>query len=174
MNEVTPVQRGPTTLVCTVTGGRGWASTLHRDRLATIDQCHGLGLVEGTLNLVSGTPIYLNTGDAFFVHQNHLFWHARLNDRPVVVSRWRGCPLHVFEVLADTHLRSAMNLVDGSAVKLQLRRNSIDLRRSRSWKTRFAWQVLWKWRESWFYREDWYSRAVQTRAFDTFFWRTRQ
>ena len=36
----------------------------------------------------------------------------------MLIHRWRDCPLHVFEIIASVHLRTALGLSDGSTFPL--------------------------------------------------------
>jgi hypothetical protein len=157
-----------------VVSGRGIAASLRAQDVSLINRTHNLQLINGSLNLVSKTPVYLDPDAAFLRGACHFFWFAAIGEVPVIVNRWKSCPAHVFEVFADRHLRSALKLRENSQVILRIPKPSIDHRRTSAPKFRAAWYLLWRGREGLYYRDRWYTRLTRSSVRKRFFWRAYQ
>jgi hypothetical protein len=117
-------------------------------------------LFPGSLNLLLNFPLrlHLSLGKPFSTSPRFL-WHARLkgSDIPVYVYRWKGCPLHVLELVSPIQLRTALGLHDGSVVELELLPEMIS---NVGWISHCWWTFLWKGRGSWYYTHERYKRTV--------------
>jgi hypothetical protein len=153
-----------------VVSGRGITTARRAEDVSLINEMHNLQLIDGSLNLISKTPVYLNSETAF-LRGYCSFWFAAIRDVPVVLYRWAGCPAHVFEVFADRHLRTALGLHDNSRVILEVPSTCIDRVKTSDLMFRAAWYLRWRGRESLFYRDAWYSREITRHLRKTFFWR---
>ena len=159
-----------------VVPGRGNASRERQSDLQQLSKLLQKSIVPGSLNLSCHSPIWLDTKRAIFSNgRYHYFWQASLNGLPVIVNRWIGsCPAHIFEIYADTHLRSTFQLCDGDYVRLSFNSDLLDKAMSMSGWSRLVWSVLWKWREVEYYRDGLYYRTVLQRRIRRFFWRAFQ
>lgn len=114
---------------------------------ATIADCSnaiaaatGTRVVPGTLNVWLDRPIALDNGRAATVAKPRLaLWRATLNGQPVLIQRYDRAVLHVVELLADRHLRRALDLRDGDTVEVALNR---DLLVPVPWLGRAAWAAF--------------------------------
>lgn len=145
-----------------VSSGRGLAASRTAMDVKRINCSFGLRLRNGSLNLVSRRPIWLDPESAMFTSKSYLFWSARLGDAPVVINRWPGCPAHLYEIFAEDHLRSKLRLFDGDQVEISGPCGMIDRKRTTSLKHRLAWWLLWYRREAAFYHSDSYLKLIQT------------
>lgn len=92
---------------------------------------------------------------------------------PVVINRWPECPAHVFEIYATAHLRSALGLMDGTIVHLEIPCDII------SWPdasllNRTVWHFFWKFRENQVYRDGIYLSLLRNRFVSRYTWRSMQ
>jgi hypothetical protein len=150
-----------TRISATVVGGRGIASQLRSSELKEMSAKHGLNLVDGSLNLISRQPFWLDTNRSFFHRGNQYYWHAALNGTPVVMNRWLGtCPVHAFEVFASEHLRSKFKLADGDQVALEICVGDLHSRLNSSKLNRLVWYLGWFGRERFFYGNGAYQRLI--------------
>ena len=142
-----------------VLGGRGIASEIRADETQEISRKFGLSLINGSLNLISKSPVWLDTDRAIYTNGNgHFYWRASLNGIPVIVNRWiRRCPVHIYEVFAEEHLRSRFGLVDGDAVTLEISNDIVDKERNSSALNRLVWYLAWRGRERFAYRDGFYT-----------------
>jgi hypothetical protein len=163
------------TLRALVTKGRGIASKLRSSELGEISEKFGLKFVQGSLNLVSREPLWLDTQKCFFISGTHCYWHARLNGIPIVLNRWiGGCPVHVFEIFSEAHLRSLFNLADGDQVRLEIPLDCVHAPSNNTRLNRVLWYLAWLGRERCFYADGWYLNLVSHSQFRPFLRRTYQ
>ncbi len=98
-------------------------------------------VVPGTLNVWLDRPIALDNRRAATIAKPRLaFWPATLNGQPVWIQRYDRTVLHVVELLADRHLRRALDLDDGDTVEIAL---APDLLVPVPWLGRAAWAAFW-------------------------------
>ena len=142
--------------------GRGLASKIRSRDLDDIWNNFGIFLIDGSLNLISKSPLWLNSHKAiYFNGKGTFFWRAYLNDFPVIISRWAGgCPAHIYEVYSDQHLRSKFALKDGSICILSFPLDSVDERKTSAFKNRAVWFLTWRGREHFVYRDCAYKTLV--------------
>ncbi|MCG5529697.1 hypothetical protein LRD18_02255 [Halorhodospira halochloris] len=77
----------------------------------------------------------------------------------MLIYRWRGCPLHIVEVISAVHLREALMLSNDDTVILIIDSAFTDTPSLRAW---LAWLLLWAGRRSWYYRRGrWMVRQLQ-------------
>jgi len=144
------------------------------DDVASISMIEGVEFVQGSLNLVSNTPVWLDAGSAIYKSGAQLFWRASLEGTPVILNRWvGGCPVHVFEVFAAVRLRDVLGLEDGDAVNLEIP-DEIVSRSDASLLGRLLWQLFWRYRTRQIYHDGGYLTFVRSRAMSRYTWRTMQ
>jgi CTP-dependent riboflavin kinase len=120
----------------------------------------------GTLNLLLDIPVVF-AGETGFSIGSRLFVPARIpNVGVVVVHRWRGCPLHVVEVIAAVSIREALGGGDGEVVSLEVCRSDLV---DPTWAQCLFHCLLWCGRRTWFYSNHWYSGLGVVRAIRHYF-----
>lgn len=140
-----------------VADGRGRATRQLNplsDRLASV---LGAPVRPGTLNLVLDRPALLDPHEAIPLDQwgKRSVWTAELEGRPVLLHRWRGCPLHIVEVVSDQPLRLMLGLETGGSVSIEMPLSPLSSSR------RIVWSLLWAGRRNRFYSDDRYVRSVR-------------
>jgi hypothetical protein len=136
-----------------VTSGRGLATGI----IANLPIADILGVkpYPGTLNLVLRSPVLLKWGNEKQTRTGHLFWRAKIFDRPCLIMRWKNCPLHIAEIVSDIHLRGEFNLYDGSLAQIECE-NAISPTSLR----RLAWAAIWAGRRPLPYASNTYQRRI--------------
>jgi hypothetical protein len=142
------------------------------DHVAAISTMCGAPFLGGSLNLVRMTPVWLDADKAFYQSGGHLFWHASLEGRPVVLNRWSSCPAHIFEVFAPVHLRSELGLENGDEVRLEVADDVVS-HSDASLRSRAVWYLFWRFREKLFYH-DRYLSLMRSRWVGPYTWRSMQ
>ena len=133
-----------------VCAGRGLASQHLATAPQDLDHWLGAPPVAGTLNLVAPRPYLLNRKTArVFDTDQKMVWPAWLGNEPVLIYRWPGCALHVFELISAIHLRCGLGLVDGERVEVKLSTRHMVRVPAHAWA---LWMVLWGLRETRYYR----------------------
>ena len=146
-------------LTCVVCSGRGRASVERAHDTVQLSALSGRTIVPGSLNLVSSVPVFLDTRAAVYRNRHWCYFAARLADRPVFINRWIGCPAHVFEIYSDRHLRSDLNLHDGSTINLCISEESVQ-QNTPGMKTMLTWLLCWRGREKWYYSQNTYHHLM--------------
>lgn len=154
-------------------GGHGWASLGLADDVAKLAATVGAPLVDGTLNLISKTPVWLDARAAIYRNGSRLFWRASLEGMPIVLHRFSTCPAHVFEILATVHLRNAFGLKDDDVVHLEIPDDAVS-RSDASLLNRLVWNFFWKYRENHIYRDGIYRSFLLSRFASAYTWRSMQ
>ncbi len=122
-------------LKATVVSGRGLAGSLRAADVAELSKRQEIPLVDGSLNLVLSSPIWLDASRTVYVGETgHFYWQAELNGIPIVLNRW-SCPAHILEAYSTTHIRSKLNLEDGDRVTLSIPLNTVTPKRARGHET---------------------------------------
>lgn len=138
-----------------VTSGRGQAT---RDLLACEDEVSaiiGQPLYPGSLNLVLNRPLRLRESTAYtFDGQRRMLWRAWLGGTEVWAYRWRGCPLHIIEVISTIFLRERFQLNDGDDITFSVEKQWVGA--IPIWQ-RLSWALFWARRENWHYSNRKYS-----------------
>lgn len=143
-----------------VTRGRGVAKGLFASELVSGALPDGESLFPGSLNIVLDLPVKLDFNVAIpFAGGSRYLWPVSISgvDVPVFVYRWKGCPLHVLEIVSTQRLRDKLGLEDGFVLELSLPCHYV------SNVNRIAvavWWLLWRGRESWYYTKERYKRLV--------------
>jgi len=115
--------------------------------------------LSGTLNVLLSRPMEFDTNRAISVIDGkRFFWRISLNGVPCLAYRWRGCPLHVVEVVSHRCLRTDLGLTEGSAVEI----DAYDAKRA-SLPRLFAWASLWAFRRGRYYTSQEY--VLRTKRF---------
>lgn len=147
-----------TEVLGSVVDGRGRASEHLAEFNEALRVVSGQIFHPGSLNVVLERPLRLrpDVGVAFDEWGKRRLWSGRLNGDRVWIYRWRGCPLHIVEVLHPDLLRKRLQLRTGSIIRLELdgaaRPSVID---------RLFWGCLWALgRRGWFYTRPEYARLV--------------
>lgn len=142
-----------------VVKGRGQASSQLTASAAELKAITNEVLYPGSLNVILHQPVRLAPDQAIvFGGGRWLLWRGWLNGIPIWLFRWSMAPLHVVEVLSSTHLRSALNLADGSRVRIEL---DADQLYPVSWGDKVAWRAIWSGRKTWSYTSDAYYYFVR-------------
>lgn len=87
-----------------------------------------------------------------------MLWEAEVAGKAVWIYRWRGCSLHIAELISDTSLRRELNLGDGDRVTIEIQPRHID---RISFGTRAVWTLFWWGREKLYYKNRWYARRAE-------------
>ncbi len=91
------------TLVGRVTKGRGFAKDIFAMEPIPGALSDGGRFYPGSLNVVLDGPVRLDVGKAIpFAGGKRYLWHVSINGvgTPVFAYRWKGCPLHVLEIVS--------------------------------------------------------------------------
>jgi len=140
-----------------VVRGRGKGA----ERIAALDRCLrpilGASPVPGTVNIVLLRPIEFDPAAAVLtIDGKRMFWPIRLGNLPCLAYRWRGCPLHIVEVVSTMRLRDELGLADGSMVRLEV---------ADPWPLRtgslLAWLALWAFRKERYYGSESYAESTK-------------
>ncbi len=137
--------------------GRGQADRSLASYRLKIEEALGNAPHPGSLNLVLRQPIVLDPQRAIGASDGkRWFWLAQCAATPCLLTRWRGCPLHVVEVVAAVRLRD----LEGEAGALQIDVDN-DLLLPVPLTNRLFWVLLWAGRQHWFYASDRYLKFRQ-------------
>ena len=134
--------------------GRGNASKDRSAEIRELSQQFGISLINGSLNLVGESPVWLDSRKAIYTNgRTHFYWKCHLNNIPVILNRWsEGCPVHVYEIFSEEHLRSKLGLSDGDSVVLEISPDIIDREKDSSRLSQIVWYLTWWRREQRVYR----------------------
>ena len=128
--------------------GRGTASKI-KDFGAEVIDFFGEPPVRGSLNLALNQPVRFDPGKAEFLGgERSFFWAGEIDGMRCLITRAKGHPLHIIEIIAIPRLREKYQLSDGDWFELKVARDIVveDL----SWGTRAIWNVFWRFRECWY------------------------
>lgn len=130
-----------------VISGRGTASQAKVGE-SPISDFFGELQAPGSLNVALDEPVGLNPEKVEFPGGHRSFyWAAEINGTRCLVTRAKGHPLHVVEILSPYRLREKFQLKDGDPVEIKVDSDSIaDL----SWGVKAIWSIFWKFRGSWY------------------------
>ncbi len=142
-------------LAATVVSGRGLATESCAFDIQQINNDQALTLINGSLNLISKRPLWLDADRAIFKTEWRVYWKGRLEGVPVIIHRWFAtCPVHVFEIFAEDVLRERLNLKDGDNVSLAIPREVVLSDRDVLAGDKLAWYAFWWGRESQIYNRN--------------------
>ena len=137
-----------------ITSGRGKAQGDLKKIYKDLYIKTGLCVIPGTLNIVLDEPILLKDNKAHCFENGHrMFWIAETSGHPILIYRWKGAPLHIFEILSPIHLRNTLNLRDNNRIKIEIQRNIIS---PLTQLKKLTWLTLWKYREKTYYTHNIY------------------
>ena len=137
-----------------VMSGRGTAS---RPRVveSPVSDFFGELQAPGSLNVALEKPIRFDPEKVAFPGGHRAYyWAAEINGSRCLITRAKGHPLHVVEVLSPYRLRDKFQLKNGDSVEIKV---SSDLILDLSWGIKAIWSIFWKFRGSWYA-----SRAYRT------------
>lgn len=159
-----------------VVSGRGMATDRRSGDIAELSRQLGISLINGSLNLVSLKPTWLDSKSAIYIgKKGHMYWHATLEGMPVIVNRCRGdCPAHIYEIYASSRLRDALNLKDNSTVQISLNKDTLNSEENKSIKHKITWYILWFGRETLYYKSNKYISFLRKKPICNYTWRATQ
>ena len=131
-----------------VIGGRGTASKVKTFTAEVVNFFEELP-VRGTLNLALDKPVRLDPGQIEFMGgKRAFFWACEIDGMRCLITRAKGHPLHIIEIIAPYKLRDKFQLRDGDWFELRISRDIVieDL----PWSTRAIWNIFWRFREGWY------------------------
>lgn len=127
--------------------GRGTAS---REKVckSPISDFFGELQAPGSLNVALDGPVRFDPEKVAFPGSGRAYyWAAEINGSRCLLTRARGHPLHVVEILSPYRLREKFRLKDGDSVEIKVSSNLIE---DLSWITRAVWSIFWKFRGHWY------------------------
>lgn len=131
-----------------VIGGRGTASKI-KGFGAEIINFFGEPPVRGSLNLALDKPVRLDPEQVELKGgRRSFFWASEIDGMRCLITRARGHPLHIIEIVAPCKLRDRFQLDDGDWFELQVSQDI--LIENLSWSTKAAWNIFWRFRECWY------------------------
>ena len=137
-----------------VISGRGTASQVKVSQ-SLISDFFGELQAPGSLNVALEKPIRFDSGKvAFPGGRRAYYWAAEINGSRCLLTRAKGHPLHIVEVLSPYRLREKFQLKNGDSVEIKV---VLDLIVDLSWWIKVIWGIFWKFRGSWYA-----SRAYRT------------
>ena len=130
-----------------VIGGRGTASKI-RTFTDEVIYFFGEPPVRGSLNLALDKPIRFDPKQIKFMGgKRAFFWAGEIDGMRCLITRAKGHPLHIIEIIAPCKLRDRFQLHDGDWLELQVSRDI--LVENLSWGTKVVWNIFWRFRECW-------------------------
>ncbi len=137
-----------------VISGRGTASQIKVGE-SPISDFFGELQAPGSLNVALERPIRFDPEEVPFPGGHRAYyWAAEINGSRCLLTRAKGHPLHIVEVLSPYRLREKFQLKDGDSVEIKVVSGLIvDL----SWWIKAIWGIFWKFRGNWYA-----SRAYRT------------
>lgn len=137
-----------------VRSGRGIAASHIRENAKELKDTTGENFIEGSLNIILRRPLIFKNENAIkFDHEHRLLWPASLNGTPAWIYRWKHAPLHIVELLSTVHLRKNLNLRDGDKVKIEMRKEDVEIIPNTG---KLTWGLFWLGRRRWYYTNDSY------------------
>jgi riboflavin kinase, archaea type len=136
-------------LVGTVDSGRGRARQHLSEHAQVLARYLGAPPVPGSLNLVLRQPVGFDFQQCRVVCNGRFFWAASVAGVPALAYRWKGCPLHIVEMVAAVRLRSQLAADDGDEVSI-----IVEGTRSLTLKQYISWWILWGLRRDSYYKSN--------------------
>jgi len=113
---------------------------------------------QGSLNVALEQPIRFKPERTVIPQEGRAYyWAAEINGLRCLISRGRGHPLHIVEVIATCRLRDELRLNDGSVVEIRVAPNLAD---DLTWDTRLIWKLFWGWGRTTWYASRKYRRLI--------------
>ena len=131
-----------------VISGRGTASKI-KGFSAEIVNFFGEPPVRGSLNLALDEPVRFDPEQVELKGgRRSFFWAGEIDGMRCLITRAKGHPLHIIEIVAPCKLRDKFQLRDGDWMEFKVSRSIVleDL----SWGTKAAWNFFWRFRECWY------------------------
>lgn len=131
-----------------VISGRGTASKI-KAFTAEVINFFGKSPVRGSLNLALDKPVRFDPEQIEFMGgQRAFFWTCEIEGMRCLITRAKGHPLHIIEIVAPCRLRDKFQLRDGDWMELKVLQDIVleDL----SWSTTAIWSFFWRFRECWY------------------------
>lgn len=130
-----------------VVTGRGTASQVKVSE-SPISDFFGKLQAPGSLNVVLERPVRFDPEKVAFPGGHRAYyWAAEINGSRCLLTRAKGHPLHVVEVLSPDRLREKFQLKNGDSVEIRI---ASDLMVDMSWGIKAIWGVFWKFRGHWY------------------------
>ena len=137
-----------TTLRGRVISGRGTASKIKGFSAEVLD-FFGEPPVRGSLNLALDKPVRFDPGQIKFMGgKRAFFWACEIDGMHCLITRAKGHPLHIIEIVAPCRLRDKFQLQDGDWFELKVSRDIVI--ENLSWSTKAIWNIFWRFRECWY------------------------
>ena len=131
-----------------VISGRGTASKI-KSFTAEVVNFFGEPPVRGSLNLALDKPVRLDPEQIEFMGDKRaFFWACEIDGMRCLITRAKGHPLHIVEIVAPCKLRDKFQLQDGDWFELKVSRDIVV--ENLSWSTRAIWNIFWRFRECWY------------------------
>lgn len=131
-----------------VISGRGTASKI-KGFSTEIINFFGEPPVRGSLNLALDKPIRFDPEQVELKGRGRsFFWAGEIDGMRCLITRAKGHPLHIIEIIAPCKLRDRFQLHDGDWLELQVSRDI--LIENLSWSTKAIWNIFWRFRECWY------------------------
>jgi len=157
-----------------VNSGRGLAKAIIENSYSEIEDLTSEKMYPGSLNIVLNRPISFKSSQGHrFDNGRKCLWRAFIADVkiPVYVYRWKGCPLHIIELISTEKLRERFKLVNGSKLCIDI--DDAMVARLPFYR-HFIWMILWRYRETYYYNNNKYKdmiyrlfiRSVASQHFD--------
>lgn len=131
-----------------VISGRGTASKT-KGFSTEVVSFFGEPPVRGSLNLALDKPVRFDPEQIEFMGgKRAFFWTCEVDGMRCLITRAKGHPLHIIEIVAPCKLRDKFQLNDGDWFELKVSRDIVieDL----SWSTKAIWNIFWRFRECWY------------------------
>ena len=131
-----------------VISGRSTASKV-KTFAAEVVKFFGELPARGTLNLALDKPVRFDPEQVECTGgKRAFFWACEIDGMRCLITRAKGHPLHIVEIVALCKLRDRFQLHDGDWMELKVSRDIVidDL----PWSTRTIWNIFWRFRESWY------------------------
>ncbi len=130
-----------------VISGRGTAAKIKAFATEVID-FFGEPPTRGSLNLALDKPVRFDPGRIEFMGgKRAFFWAGEIGEMRCLITRAKGHPLHIIEIVAPCKLRDKFQLHDGDWLELKV---SSDTIKNLSWGTKAVWNIFWRFRECWY------------------------
>ena len=145
-----------------ITRGRGLAKSTTIKEVDYLINATQLQIMSGTVNLVTKNPISLRNEnlELFYKYPNGRqkdFLPAILNGKIVYLTRWKNCPLHIFEIFSDEKIVGC-NSDLGDDICLFIDKKYV---KSTNIFAKLYWHAIWYRREAWWYQNNFYWRSFR-------------
>ena len=131
-----------------VISGRGTASKV-KAFIAEVINFFGEPPARGSLNLALEKPVRFDPGQIESMgDKRSFFWACEIEGMRCLITRAKGHPLHIIEIVAPCKLRDKFQLRDGDWFELKVSRDIVI--RDLPWSTRTIWNIFWRFRECWY------------------------